>query len=302
MQGLVSVVVPAFNRGFIIGAALESVLNQTYQDWEAVIVDDGSTDNTREIVRDYARSDSRMRLIEHQHQKGAQAARNTGIRNARGAWIAFLDSDDRWLPHSLEARLRLLQKGLHHVVHSDCYMLSSGSNNLERFGVPPMQGQVYTELLRRSGPMFPALLVLKRALTAINYLDENIGAYQEWDTAIRLAKHFSFEFVAEPTFIYDCRHADTISKDSLREAVGYEQIVNKHRWSILRHLGAKALAHHYQQAAFFYLKANQEDHANRCSIRAVMCWPFRLGLISGKKKHFVKLMSKRWSHAHRNSS
>jgi glycosyltransferase involved in cell wall biosynthesis len=302
MQGLVSVVVPAFNRGFIIGAALESVLNQTYQDWEAVIVDDGSTDNTREIVRDYARSDSRMRLIEHQHQKGAQAARNTGIRNARGAWIAFLDSDDRWLPHSLEARLRLLQKGLHHVVHSDCYMLSSGSNNLERFGVPPMQGQVYTELLRRSGPMFPALLVLKRALTAINYLDENIGAYQEWDTAIRLAKHFSFEFVAEPTFIYDCRHANTISKDSLREAVGYEQIVNKHRWSMLCHLGPRGLAHHYQRAAFFYLKVNQEDRANRCLIRAVMCWPFRLGLISGGKKHFLKLLSKRWTHAHRDFS
>jgi glycosyltransferase involved in cell wall biosynthesis len=302
MQGLVSVVVPAFNRGFIIRAALESVLEQTYQNWEALVVNDGSTDDTSEVVREYATKDSRITLIQHDKKRGAQAARNTGIRNARGAWIAFLDSDDRWLPHSLEARLKPIQKGLHHVVHSDCYLLSSGSNNLERFGVPPMQGQVYTELLRRSGPMFQALLVSKRALAAINYLDENIAAYQEWDTAIRLAKHFSFEFVGEPTFIYDCRHANTISKDPLREAVGYEQIVNKHRWSILRYLGPKVLANHYEQAAFFYLQAKHREDAKRCSIRAAMWWPFRSGLVSGGKKHFLKLMTKRWTHAHRNSS
>jgi glycosyltransferase involved in cell wall biosynthesis len=293
MQGLVSIVVPAFNRGFVIGAALESVLKQTYQYWEALIVDDGSTDDTKETVRDYARSDSRIRLIEHRHQKGAQAARNTGIRNARGTWIAFLDSDDRWLPHSLETRLGLMQKGLHQVVHSDCYMLSPGSNNLERFGVPPMQGQVYRELLGRSGPMFPALLVSKSALTAINYLDENIVAYQEWDTAIRLAKHFAFQFMVEPTFVYDCRHANTISKDSLKEARGYEQIVNKHRWSILRHLGPRALANHYRKAEFFYLQAKHEEYANRCLVRAVTCWPFSSGLLSGGKKHFLKLISKR---------
>ncbi len=279
MQGLVSIVVPAFNRGFIIGAALESILHQTYQNWEALVVNDGSSDGTRQIVREYARRDARIRLIEHEHQKGAQAARNTGIRSARGGWIAFLDSDDRWLPHSLEARLKLTQNGLRHVIHSDCYVLLSGSNNPERFGVPPMQGQVYTELLQRSGPMFQALLVSRDALTAINYLDESIVAYQEWDTAIRLARHCSFEFVTEPTFIYDCRHASTISKDRLREALGYQQIVDKHRWPILRYLGPKVLAHHYEQAAFFYHKAKDEKRAKRCSVKAKICWPFRRGLV-----------------------
>jgi len=142
-----------------------------------------------------------------------------------------------------------------------------------------MQGQVYTELLQRSGPMFQALLVSRDALTAINYLDESIVAYQEWDTAIRLARHCSFEFVTEPTFIYDCRHASTISKDRLREALGYQQIVDKHRWPILRYLGPKVLAHHYEQAAFFYHKAKDEKRAKRCSVKAKICWPFRRGLV-----------------------
>jgi glycosyltransferase involved in cell wall biosynthesis len=284
----------------MIREALESILRQTYQDWEALIVNDGSTDDTSEVVKEYRRKDSRIRLIEHDRQRGAQAARNTALRAARGKWIAFLDSDDRWLPDSLEVRLKATKKGSQ-VVHSECYVFE-GEGDLELFAVPPLRGQVYRELLRKPGPMFQGLLISRGAFARLGYLDEKIVAYQEWDTAIRLARHCCFEFVAEPTFIYDCRHADTISKDSLREAVGYEQIVNKHRWSILRHLGPKALAHHYQQAAFFYLKAKRAEHANRCSIRAAMCWPFRSGLVSGGKKHFLKLMTKRWTHAHRNSS
>jgi len=299
---LVSVVIPTHNRSKYIERAIASVLAQTYADLEAIVVDDGSADDTARVAEAYARKDSRIRLIQHERRKGAQAARNTGIFAATGKWIAFLDSDDEWLPHSLEARLRPLQKGLHHVVHSDCYVLSSGSNNLERFGVPPMQGQVYTELLRRSGPVFPALLVSKKALAAINYLDENIVAYQEWDTAIRLAKHFSFEFVGEPTFIYDCRHANTISKDPIKEALGYEQIVTKHRWAILRHLGPQALAHHYQKAAFFYHQASEKKRANRCSVRAAICWPLQSGLASTGKRRFLKQIWKIRSHAHRNSS
>src|SRR5207253_3312643 len=87
MHGLASVVVPAFNRGFMIREALESILRQTYQDWEALIVNDGSTDDTSEVVKEYRRKDSRIRLIDHDRQRGAQAARNTALRAARGKWM-----------------------------------------------------------------------------------------------------------------------------------------------------------------------------------------------------------------------
>jgi glycosyltransferase involved in cell wall biosynthesis len=146
MSELVSIIIPVFNRAFVIREALESVLNQTYQNWEAVIVNDGSTDDTSEIVKACMRQDSRLNLIEHDRQRGAQAARNTALRIARGKWIAFLDSDDRWLPHSLEARLQLATKNNLHVVHSECWVLSPEGTGPKRFGLPRMEKQVYKEL------------------------------------------------------------------------------------------------------------------------------------------------------------
>jgi glycosyltransferase involved in cell wall biosynthesis len=288
MSELVSIIIPVFNRALMIREALESVLNQTYQDWEAVIVNDGSTDDTSEIVKACMRQDSRLNLIEHDKQKGAQAARNTGIRSARGAWIAFLDSDDRWLPHSLEARLTRMQKGSCQVVHSDCYVQSSGSNNLDRFGVPSLEGQVYNELLRRPGPMFQGLLVSTKALTHIGLLDETIVSYQEWDTTIRLAKHYPFGFVLEPTFLYDCRHADSISKDSLRAAEGYEQVFTKHFWSIFGILGPNTVAWHYQTAASLYSEAGDENSAQRCLRRAFLFSPFRRRAIFSRVRRLLR--------------
>ncbi|HLJ59991.1 MAG TPA: glycosyltransferase family 2 protein [bacterium] len=99
---LVSVVIPAFHRVPTIGAAWRSVQAQTHRDWEAIAVDDGSTDGTAEVVMRLAHEDDRIKRIRHDRNCGAQAARNAGIRSACGEWIAFLDSDDQWLPQSLD--------------------------------------------------------------------------------------------------------------------------------------------------------------------------------------------------------
>jgi glycosyltransferase involved in cell wall biosynthesis len=290
---LVSIVIPAYNRGHTIHRAIRSVLAQTHQELEVIVVDDGSKDNTLSVLEQLCKADSRIRYLCHDSNKGAQAARNTGIRVAQGEWIAFLDSDDQWLPDSLEVRLRLAEERGVQVVHSDCYILRAGNPKLQRYGVPRMEGQVYKELLRRPGPMFPSLLVSKEALTNIGYLDEAIIAYQEWDTAIRLAKYYEFAFVPQPTFIYDCRHANTISKDLLRGARGYEQVFTKHGWSILRYLGPKVLASHYQTAASFYREAEDEIQARRCLLRAALLWPFRPKAIFRRAQRFFKLGDKR---------
>jgi glycosyltransferase involved in cell wall biosynthesis len=284
---LVSVVIPAYNRAQFIEGAIQSVLTQTYTNLEVIVVDDGSTDNTVPILEEYARKDPRIRLIQHSHRKGGQAARNTGIHTAQGQWIAFLDSDDQWLPNSLDVRLQIARsKGLH-VVHSECYVLKPGSVQLQRFGHSRLQGNVYRLLLRRCGTLFPSFLLSKEALTRIGYLDETIVSYQEWDTAIRLAKYYEFAFVQEPTFIYDCSSADTISKDLLRTAQGYEQVFLKHRRSILCRLGPKALASHYQRAADLYREANEEDEARRCFRIAILLWPFRPRTVFGRVRRLM---------------
>ena len=104
--GLVSVVIPTYNRSAICRAAVESVLAQTYPNVEVIVVDDGSTDDTRDAI---ARVNSRVQVI-WQHNAGVSAARNTGMAAARGEYIAFLDSDDRWLPWKLEAQMAVLRR------------------------------------------------------------------------------------------------------------------------------------------------------------------------------------------------
>src|SRR5262245_9054510 len=92
MTPLVSVVIPTYNRSGDVQSAIQSVLDQTHSNLEAVIVDDRSIDNTVQIVEEYARKDPRIRFIVHNERKGAQAARNTGTKAGSGEWIAFLDS------------------------------------------------------------------------------------------------------------------------------------------------------------------------------------------------------------------
>lgn len=275
----VSVIIPVRNREKLIQNALRSVLTQTYPFFEIIVVDDGSTDNTASVVANLTREDERIHLLRHASSRGAQAARNTGIRAVKGEWIAFLDSDDRWFSDSLEVRVQLAMEKRLQVVHSECSVLRSESEELRRFGVPRMQGQVHKELLQRPGPMFQGLLVSKEALVRIDLLDESIVSYQEWDTSIRLAKHYRFGFVAEPTFVYDCRQSDSISKDSLREAKGYEQVFTKHFWPIFRVLGPKAIVHHYQKAGQLFHEANDNNNARRCFTKAFLSWPFQPRMI-----------------------
>jgi glycosyltransferase involved in cell wall biosynthesis len=269
----VSVVIPAFNRASVIANAIQSVLGQSFRELELIVVDDGSRDATAETVLAISQSDSRIRLIRHQSNRGAQAARNAGIRAALGEWVAFLDSDDIWLTSSLEVRLAAARSRNVDVVHSLGFVLRFGGGEPETFDVPALCGNVYHQLLRAAGPLFQALLVKARALSAIGGLDEDIVAYQEWDTAIRLAKRFEFAFVPEPTFVYDCRGTDTISKNLLRAARGYEQILRKHLREIALKAGPRAIAEHYAQLSSEYRIAGDERASRRCRYTSYLWWP-----------------------------
>jgi glycosyltransferase involved in cell wall biosynthesis len=270
-NALVTVVVPSFNRASTIEAALRSIQRQTCALWEAVVVDDGSADRGADIVARLASEDPRIRSIRHPHNRGAQAARNTGIDDARTKWIAFLDSDDKWVPKSLELRLDAAERSRLQVIHSGAYVIrENGDTSL--YEVPAIQGAVYTQLLKRPGPMFQSLLVAKEAFTKIGGLDERIVALQEWETSIRLAKHYRFGFVAAPTFIWDCRGGDTITKDKRRDAMGYEQVVRKHFFSMLA-TGPETLAMHYRKLAQRYSQASAKRDALRSRLHAKL-WQF----------------------------
>ena len=110
IDGLVSVIVPAYNCEKFIGETIDSVLAQTYKNWEMIIVDDCSSDHTRDIVLNSAKQDSRIKYYFLQHNSGAAVARNTAMEHAEGEYMAFLDSDDIWVPDKLEKQLSFMKE------------------------------------------------------------------------------------------------------------------------------------------------------------------------------------------------
>jgi glycosyltransferase involved in cell wall biosynthesis len=284
---LVSVIVPAYNRQKTLEKAVNSILEQTFQDLEVIIVDDASTDRTPEIADQLCQRDTRVRYLRHQQNGRAQMARNTGIKAAVGQWIAFLDSDDEWFGDSLEVRLDLAQSAQSQVVYSECYVLREGEPKT-LFGIPPLSGNIYKQILRHPGPMFQSLLVTKAALEAIGFLDETILTYQEWETAIRLARHYEFAFLAAPTFMYDCRGSDTMSKNLLKDAQGYQQIIEKHFWEILKHLGLPGLAGHYRFLASRYQVAGHPKRAVQYRLSSLLSWPLQSSVIPNQLKRLFQ--------------
>jgi len=103
----VSIVIPTYNRAGLLSRTIQSVLNQTYQDFEIIIVDDGSTDKTEEVVKSF--NSKKIFYNRHEENKGANAARNTGIKASRGEYIAFQDSGDEWLPQKLERQMKVFE-------------------------------------------------------------------------------------------------------------------------------------------------------------------------------------------------
>ena len=121
MHGLVSIIMPSYNTAKYIGDSIKSVLAQTYGNWELIIVDDCSTDNTDEIVGEFL-SDERIKYLKNEKNSGAAISRNYALREARGKWIAFLDSDDLWLPEKLEKQLAFMVENGYKFSYTD-YMI-----------------------------------------------------------------------------------------------------------------------------------------------------------------------------------
>jgi glycosyltransferase involved in cell wall biosynthesis len=275
---LVSVVIPSFNRSARLERAIDSVLAQTYRRLEVLVVDDGSTDDSWDLVTRLSAKEPRIHVLRHHANRGAQAARNTGITAAKGDWVAFLDSDDRYLPDSIERRLETALRTGTSLVHSEC-LVERADGVMEPFGIPPMTGDIRAAVLSTPGPVFQALLVRARCLSAIGGLDESIVAYQEWDTAIRLSFVSRFSFVSAPTFVYNTTSADGLSRNRDLSATGYEQVLLKHARQILRMGGPALVAKHLRETARQRRIAGQPlGSAVRLAL-GVMAWPFEIRAI-----------------------
>lgn len=144
MRDLVSIIMPSYNTGAFIKQTIDSVLSQTYQNWELLIVDDCSTDNTDEIVEEYL-ADKRIKYIKNESNSGAAVSRNRALREAKGKWIAFLDSDDLWEADKLQRQLSFMKENGYHFSYTNYIEIDenstpngksvTGPNHIMKFGM-----------------------------------------------------------------------------------------------------------------------------------------------------------------------
>ncbi len=202
----VSVVIPSYNSASLLGDALGSVLAQTYQDYEIIVVDDGSTDNTRHVVESFQRSNIKYLF---QPNQGPPVARNTGIRASSGRLIAFLDSDDLWLPSKLEMQVKAMeaspQAGL---AYCDMFLYDMkqeavvGPPFLLRSQRPPPRGEVFNELSFRFFGHPSTIMVRKQVFDKIGLFDETLRYCDDFDMLFRIASRYEFELVPDPLVKY----------------------------------------------------------------------------------------------------
>lgn len=195
----VSVIIPSLNRASLLKRSIDSVLAQTYQDFEIIVVDDASTDNTEEVV--HGIGDPRIRYFKHERNSGGSAARNTGIREARGKFIAFQDSDDVWLPEKLAKQMTILQDSTSKVgvVYTGFWRFQG--DNKEYIPGPEIQvkvGGIHRELLLGNFVGTPTVVIKRECFQKTGMFDEDMPRLQDWELFIRVAKYYEFLYVPEP--------------------------------------------------------------------------------------------------------
>lgn len=193
----VSVIIPAFQSESRIGAALERLRHQSFGDFEAIVVNDGSTDATSAVVRRAMESDPRIRLIEQDGNHGIAAARNAGVESARGDLLAFLDDDDLWLSRKLELQVMRFDASINAAVVS-CYsaLVDPDGRMLGwRFG-GDTEGNVYDEMLEWDMVSGGSVaLVCRRALEEAGGFDLSLSDRADWDLWVRMARRHPFACV-----------------------------------------------------------------------------------------------------------
>ncbi len=229
---LISIIIPTFNRSELVCMAMESVLKQTYENWECIVVDDFSEDNTCQIIQEKIENEPRFMLFNNERKKGAQGARNTGISKAKGFWIVFLDSDDILIENSLEVRLKAFQENL----ELDPILIYGDLSNNKYYEIIG-SGRKFLNKNLALCP-FSVMMVQKEKVFNKELLDESFPAWQDDDLVIQIANSGNILHCGKVlgTFAPIERSISiTSSKNNLVE--GFKLILNKHKDKIIKDSG-----------------------------------------------------------------
>jgi len=233
----VSVILPTFNRAHSLDAALQSVLAQSFKDFEIIVVDDGSTQDIESVIR--AIGDPRLRYIRREANGGAAAARNTGIAAANGKFIAFQDSDDQWLPGKLDLQMRLMKSLAANVgAVTGAKILCGGDPKLfnpSKVVIAPDPRSIMTleedqlgHLLRENRISVQNALFRRECYPGSDWFDPCAKANEDWEFAVRLAQRCLIFEHPEPV-VLAFASADGVSRSNRRQDIGMLRIMRKNR-------------------------------------------------------------------------
>lgn len=271
----VSVILPTYNRAHLVGRAIRSVLNQTYQYFEIIVVDDGSTDKTEEIVKSF--NDSRIRYIRHDENKGAAAARNTGIKAGGGEFIAFQDSDDEWLPEKLEKQMKVFEETSEKVgvVYTDMWRIRGKKRQYWHSPIiMPKDEIIYKQALDRvMGIGIMTAMIRSECFNKIGMFDGKFPRFIDLELFIRLSKYYYFYHINEPLGnYYDTEKS--ISSDIPALITAYELIFEKYSHDIVKN--RKSLAKHQYSIGNVLCQRGKLNQGKGYLLKAVKSYPLNI--------------------------
>ncbi|MBW2591027.1 MAG: glycosyltransferase [Deltaproteobacteria bacterium] len=206
---LVSVIIPTYNRGWILKEAIDSVLSQDFDDFELIVVDDGSTDNTQDILDGYARDI----IVLRQGNRGVSAARNAGIASASGLFIAFLDSDDLWLPGKLSRQVDYFNSNPNALIcQTEELWIRNGKRVNPKNRHKKFSGMIFKQSLPLCIVSPSAVMLKKSLLDKTGVFDESLPACEDYDLWLRISCKYPVLLIDTPLIIKRGGHEDQLSK------------------------------------------------------------------------------------------
>jgi glycosyltransferase involved in cell wall biosynthesis len=268
----VSVIIPTYNRAELLRLAITSVLNQTFQDFEIIVVDDASKDHTHKVVHNFR--DKRIKYIRHEVNKRVAAARNTGVLNSSGNYIAFVDDDDEWLPKKLQMQVVLLENSPSTVggVYTGFVQIDRATGHILRQIVHKRRGYIYNDLLKSNFIGSPVLL-RRECFDRVGLFDERIEFGEEYDLLLRVSKEFYFECVPECLYKY-WFHGRQLSTNTETRIRGIEELIRKHEESFMTY--RKHFSKRYISLGVLYCCTGNIGKSREACSKAIKIYPLAI--------------------------
>ena len=273
----VSVITATYNHAHFLARSIQSVLNQTYEDFELIIVDDGSTDDTEKVVKNL--SNEKVKYIKHQKNQGASVARNTGIRSAKGDYIAILDADDEWTPEILEKQMKVyytapMEVG---VVYTRYIKYDSLGDCVPPLKVAKKKGDLFKQLLYGLHIQWQSSLIKRECFNKVGLISESMLYARDWDFFLRISQHYQFLYIDKPLAIIYEQPEGRLSKQE-RLIVDIQRILKMYFSQIKQ--DRRVLAKYYFRIAYFSCSVGKIGQGRCYYLKSLRAYPMDIVIIS----------------------